>query len=138
MTRAVTLGAQVMVIDQDRRVLMVRHGYRPGWHFPGGGVDRGESLVDAAVRELREETGVTAIEPPTLFGIYTNFAAFPGDHVAVFTLTRFDRGTPPAASVEIAEQGCFPIDQLPAGTTAGTRARLDEWDGRRQRSVTWV
>lgn len=138
MTRAVTLGAQVMAIDQDRRVLLVRHGYRPGWHFPGGGVDRGESLVDAAVRELREETGVLAVEPPELFGIYTNFAAFPGDHVAVFHLARFERGPVPRPSAEIAEQGYFPIDALPAGTAPGTCARLAEWDGRRLRSAAWV
>lgn len=138
MTRAVTLGAQVMVIDADRRVLLVRHGYRPGWHFPGGGVDRGESLIDAAARELREETGVLAREPLALFGIYTNFAAFPGDHVAVFSLMQFERGPVPKPSAEIAEQGYFPIDAPPAGTSPGTCARLAEWDGRRQRTAAWV
>lgn len=47
-THGITLGVRVIVIDPAQGVLLVRHGYAPGWHFPGGGVDAGESAEDAA------------------------------------------------------------------------------------------
>jgi len=43
-----------------RALLLVRPSYRAGWHFPGGGVGRGETPEEAARRELAEEIGLTA------------------------------------------------------------------------------
>jgi 8-oxo-dGTP pyrophosphatase MutT (NUDIX family) len=59
------LAGRVLVIDGDGRVLLL-HGYdpaepgRPYWFTVGGGAQREESLAEAAARELREETGITA------------------------------------------------------------------------------
>jgi ADP-ribose pyrophosphatase YjhB (NUDIX family) len=59
-------GARVVVIDRDDRVLLFRlENPRSGktwWATPGGGVEKGEKSVDAARRELREETGIEATE----------------------------------------------------------------------------
>jgi 8-oxo-dGTP pyrophosphatase MutT (NUDIX family) len=126
MTRGLTLGGQVCAINKDGRVLLVRHGYRAGWHFPGGGVEVGESVRDAALRELEEETGVVAREEPRLHGIFSNHAAFPGDHIALFVLKAFQQVRPPRLGFEIAEVGFYAIDALPAETTAGTRRRIAE------------
>jgi ADP-ribose pyrophosphatase YjhB (NUDIX family) len=124
--RGMTLGVRGIVIDEQRRVLLVRHGYAPGWHFPGGGVERRESLRAALEREMREEAAVTVTGEPRLLGIYTNFNVLPRDHVAAFVIPQYRRGAPPPSSFEIREQGFFPVDALPEGTTRGTRARIGE------------
>ena len=128
--RGLTMGGQVCVIDRAGHVLLVRHGYRPGWHFPGGGVETGEYVVDAAMRELEEETGVVARGPPVLHGIFNHVATFPGDHIVLYVLRDYIQSRTPVAGFEIAEQGFFPPATMPAATNAGTRRRIAEiFDG---------
>ncbi|MBI2718848.1 MAG: NUDIX domain-containing protein [Rhizobiales bacterium] len=128
-TRAMTLGTRTAVIDGNTQVLLVRHSYAPGWSLPGGGVERGETLVEAAAREIGEEAGIVAEEEPRLHGIFLNEPQFPGDHVACFVLRRFRREKR-ATSLEIAEARFFAVEDLPEGTTGGTRRRVAEiFDG---------
>jgi ADP-ribose pyrophosphatase YjhB (NUDIX family) len=126
MTRALTLGAQAVVTDPRGRVLLVRHGYHPGWHFPGGGVEFGETAETAIIRELAEETGVVVEGLPRMFGLYAHFTTFPGDHIALFTVDRWTRPRIPAPNREIAEQGFFARGALPEGTSPGVVRRLAE------------
>lgn len=125
-TRGMTLGTRTVVLKEGgAEVLLVRHGYAPGWLLPGGGVERGEALADAARRELHEEAGIVALDEPLLHGIFLNDAQFRGDHVACFVVRRFrEAGFTPSA--EIAEARFFPVGQLPEGTTPGTRRRVAE------------
>lgn len=124
--RGMTIGTRTLVLGQaDREVMLVRHGYAPGWLLPGGGVERGETLAEAAVREVREEAAITAEEEPTLHGVFLNDREFRGDHVACFVLRKFRTGTF-CGGFEIAEARFFPVADLPAGTSGGTRRRLDE------------
>src|ERR1035437_4680629 len=56
------IAAGILIVKGDR-VLLVKRGIEPGygrWTFPGGHVDRGETLEEAALRETLEECGVTA------------------------------------------------------------------------------
>ena len=135
--RVVTLGVQGAVVDGQGRFLLVRHGYRPGWHFPGGGVELGEPVALALQRELVEEVGVTLAGPPKLFAVYSHFVAYPGDHIALFVVDNWQRPSVPAASYEIAEQGFFSPADLPPETTDGTRRRIDEIVGTRQPDCAW-
>lgn len=59
MERRLAVGA--VVVSRDGRVLVIRRGKPPGlgnWSIPGGKVEPGESLAEAVVREVREETGL--------------------------------------------------------------------------------
>lgn len=133
----VTLGVQAMVWDEARRVLLVRHGYRPGWHFPGGGVEKAESVDSALARELEEETGIALEGPPRLFGIYSHFDAFPGDHIVLFVADAWRRTREITPNREIAEVGFFALESLPHETTPQTRRRIDEVFFARPRAEAW-
>ncbi len=123
--RGMTLGVRIVVLDDENRVFLVRHGYAPGWLLPGGGVERGQTVYDAVERELAEEGGIVPDERPVLHGLFSNEAKFRGDHVACFVLRRFTR-TDWTPTLEIREAGFFPVTDLPEGTTGGTRRRIAE------------
>jgi ADP-ribose pyrophosphatase YjhB (NUDIX family) len=124
--RAMTLGVRALVIDGQRRIFLVKHSYVRGWHLPGGGVEPGETLIDALIRELAEEGNIEPTAPPRLHGVFFNAHVSRRDHVAVFVVRDFRQIAEPVPDREIIAHGFFPIDQLPNDTTASTRARIAE------------
>ena len=54
-----TRGVMCLVLNEAGEVLLVKNSYRKLWSLPGGWVEPGESFIDAAAREVAEETGVT-------------------------------------------------------------------------------
>jgi len=64
-------SANVVVVNDDDEILLIRRSDNDNWALPGGAMDLGESLPDAAVRETVEETGVD-VEITGLIGIYTD------------------------------------------------------------------
>lgn len=137
LSRGLTLGAQAALIDSDSRILLIRHTYRPGWHFPGGGVERGETIEQALTRELDEEACVALTEPAQLFSIYSNAAVFPNDHVALFVARSWRQLREPKPNHEIAEQRLFAASELPSDLNPGTGRRIAEILGGLERSPFW-
>ena len=116
LTRGMTLGVRAMLL-KDEHVMLVRHSYVSGWYFPGGGVEAGESVREALVREMREEAGAVLTGPAELFGLYRNAHADVRDHVALFVCRAWER----RGSARIAE----PRDRGLRALSARRAARRD-------------
>ena len=125
-SRGLTLGAQGCVLDASNRILLIRHTYRPGWHFPGGGVEKNETVETALTRELYEEAGILIDGPPRLFAIYSNQRLFPGDHIVLYVVRSWRQPSVPPPNREIAEQRFFARDALPDGINQPTALRIQE------------
>lgn len=135
--RGMTLGVRGIVLDGGGRVFLIRHTYVPGWHLPGGGVETGETALEALRRELREEAAIAFDEPPRLHGVFFNAGASRRDHVLAYVVTRFTVLGERRSDWEIAEAGFFPLDALPEGTSAATRRRLAEVRDGTALSANW-
>ena len=125
-SRGMTLGVRGLAIDAQGHIFLIKHSYVPGWHLPGGGVEAGETLTEAAARELLEEGNIEMTAPPQLHGVFFNDRASRRDHVAVFVVRAFRQVAAPVPDREIVAHGFFAPDALPAETTAATRARIIE------------
>lgn len=67
---ATKIGASCAIVDDDR-LLLTRREDNGLWCLPGGGVEPGETWSEAAVREVREETGL-AVQPDSVLAVYTD------------------------------------------------------------------
>jgi ADP-ribose pyrophosphatase YjhB (NUDIX family) len=135
--RGLTMGVRAVVIDGDERVFLVKHSYVAGWHLPGGGVEVGETVLDALKRELIEEGRIEILGEAELHGLFFNSYASRRDHVAVFVVRRFHQDRMPEPNHEITACGFFDLDKLPEETTQGTRLRLAEVLDGKPAMATW-
>ena len=97
-----------VVLDAEGRVFLIKHTYAEGWHLPGGGVEAGETLIEALTRELAEEGNIEMTGPPVLHGIYFHPVYSRRDHVTVYVVRDFRQTAPPEPNREIAAHGFFP------------------------------
>ena len=136
--KRLTVGVRAVLLD-GKRVLLVRHTYLPGWHFPGGGVEPAETAEMAAARETMEETGYATDGRPVLLGFYLNRTAGGArDHVAVYVWRDFRGQHEFAPNLEIAECGWFDIDALPPDIERGTAARIREIFDKTKPAAEWL
>lgn len=126
MKRPMTLGVRLLATNQMEEILLVKHTYVPGWYLPGGGVETGETALEAACKELSEETGHAPGKAPTLLGVYFNRRASARDHVLLYRCENVEKIRDFLPNREIAEIGFFPVNQLPDGMTKGSANRIEE------------
>jgi ADP-ribose pyrophosphatase YjhB (NUDIX family) len=127
--RGMTMGVRAACFDDKGRILLVRHSYVPGWHMPGGGLERRETAFAALVKELREEGNLELTDPPELFHVYSNRLTSKRDHVLFYRCRNVRQTVPRKPDLEIVEAGFFALDDLPKDTTAATHRRLAELSG---------
>jgi ADP-ribose pyrophosphatase YjhB (NUDIX family) len=119
--------AACTVFMMDGGIVLLRRSIDPGhglWVFPGGYVDRGETVEDAAVRETLEECGMRV----SLTGILDAYS-FPGKDVVVIVYAAHPEGGTLQAGDESSEVRAFPPEVLPWGELAfdSTRAALRDY-----------
>jgi ADP-ribose pyrophosphatase YjhB (NUDIX family) len=136
--RPMTFGVRGLVYDADQTsVFLIRHTYVPGWQLPGGGVEVGETAIEALQRELFEEGNIEIAGSPLLKSIHFNRQASRRDHVALYLVESYRQTAPKLPDREIAEGGFFPLDRLPDMTTPATRRRIAEVFGGAPASPDW-
>ena len=85
-----TVGAVVLIVDEQDRLLMMRRSDNGNWGVPGGAVEPGELVEDAACRETLEESGLQ-VEKMSLFGVFSGpecYYKYPnGDEVYNVSIT---------------------------------------------------
>ena len=135
--RGMTLGVRGVVLDGEGKVFLVKHSYVAGWHLPGGGVEVGETFIEALRRELMEEGRIELTGEPALHGIFLNSHVSRRDHVAVYLVRQFSQDRLPEPNREIIACGFFAASALPPETTQGTRLRIAEALEGKAPMATW-
>ena len=114
-----------VIVEIDGKVVMIRRNLEPGigkWTFPAGYVDRGESVEDAAVREMEEESGLK-VRINGLVGVYSHA----GETNILIVYTGAMVGGTLAAGPEAQEAGLFDPQALPPLAFQRDTAILTDW-----------
>jgi len=116
------LAVIVAIIDNGKILLTKREDFEV-WCLPGGGVEEGESVAEAGIREAKEETGIE-VELTSLVGLYSRVGGMWNDMHAVLFRARplgGDLRLQPGETIEVAY---FPFEDLPKEILLGHQQRI--------------
>lgn len=115
-----------IIIEINEGIILIERKNEPyGWAIPGGFVDYGESLEDAAVREAQEETSLQ-ISNLRLLGCYSAPGRDKRAHTISTVYAATAQGIPKAAD-DAAALTIFPLEKLPQELCFDHRQILDDY-----------
>lgn len=119
-----TLGAFTIILDQSTdKFLLCHRRDKDLWNLPGGRVESGEAPWEGALREIKEEVGLTIHNLHQLIGV--NYK--PESDDLVFTFLAFATGEVPTLSDEADRIEFFSVDEMPVNTSPKQRDRIIEF-----------
>lgn len=118
-------GCRVLALGEAGQVLLIRHSYGSGaWMPPGGGVGRCEDVIAAAIRELREETGVDLRDAGE---VATVVETLHGAENQVHVVAGRASGGIAVDGREVIEAAFFGAADLPPDLARGLRDEIPQW-----------
>jgi ADP-ribose pyrophosphatase YjhB (NUDIX family) len=117
------LAVNVAVIHENKILLTQREDFET-WILPSGGVEDDESIVQAAIRETREETGLD-VELTRLVGIYSRLGNMSPVHAILFAAKPIG-GEIKCQKGETIAVEWFAFDQIPSPLSTGHKKRIED------------
>lgn len=119
-------GVRVIVVN-DRSVLLVSHWFAPWtWTLPGGNLNDDETVEQAAIREVKEETGIELKSIAGVIGKYRG-ALGQGDSVTVVYTGDFEGSFSIRPTLEVMGKSWFEVDDLPPEISPANRRRIEAY-----------
>lgn len=116
------LAVNVAVMHEDKILLTQREDFET-WILPSGGVEDGESLAQAAIRETKEETGLD-VELTRLVGVYFRLSNMSPVHAVLFSAKPIG-GEIKCQEGETIAVEWFSFDSIPSPLSAGHKRRIE-------------
>jgi 8-oxo-dGTP pyrophosphatase MutT (NUDIX family) len=113
-----------VAVIQDNRILLTQRDDFETWILPSGGVEEGESIAQAAIRETKEETGLD-VELTRLVGIYSRLGNILSSHIVLFA-ARPVGGEIKCQEGETIAVEWFPFDKIPSPLSIGHKKRIED------------
>jgi 8-oxo-dGTP pyrophosphatase MutT (NUDIX family) len=134
-------SVSAVIFDRRGRLLLQQRSDGGQWGLPGGSVEIGESVHDAVIREVREETGLT-VRPRRIIGVYSDPALqvvrYPDGNVWHYVNVCFEcvaRGGELTTCDETLALDYFALGRLPKTLLPNHRVRIRDARARRAAAV---